>query len=152
MCLYTTPNSSTDNGLHENAGSPKKRRHVEESPALIKIETSIPPSSDTLLTSPAPTPGSATWKRHSSELNGSSQAKVEFDIPTPSIEPDQTLGTLSEDGFAPSAHTRHSTASGPEDEGFVFDHRRMLQDPTGRLRKSNQPLACLLPPRLFGMP
>jgi hypothetical protein len=73
----------------------------------------------------------APWESRSKHINGV-PLSVGFGMPKPMLENNHKSST--EDDY--ETRTRHSTASGLDEEAVVYTSTRMLQDPTGRLRKS----------------
>jgi hypothetical protein len=131
-CSYTAAGNS-DHSQSETAASPTKRRHVEDSSSITKLETpgSVPPH----LASPT-SQISPKWESEQKQLNGSTQPMVEFDVPKPKMARPHSLRTGTDDDF--ETRTRLSTTSGPDEEAVVYSQSRMLQDPTGRLCGSSQ--------------
>ncbi|OLN94008.1 Filamentous growth regulator 27-like protein 1, partial [Colletotrichum chlorophyti] len=103
--------------------SPAKRRNIEELPAAK------PAVSDVSLASESPAAVPTPWESKPQQPAGEEKPTVGFDI-KPSIEHDQEA-PATEREF--DTRSRHSTASGPDEETSLIQSTRMLQDPTGRL-------------------
>ncbi|KAK2004839.1 fungal-specific transcription factor domain-containing protein [Colletotrichum falcatum] len=123
VCTYTTGNGSEQTPPDQIA-SPSKRRNVEELP------TSNPAVPEGSLASASPAAAATTpWESKPQQPAAEENPTVGFDI-QPSIENDHDT-TAADREF--DIRSRHSTASGPDEETSLIQSTRMLQDPTGRL-------------------
>ncbi|KAL0931765.1 fungal specific transcription factor domain-containing protein [Colletotrichum truncatum] len=122
VCTYT-PNHSSDQTPPDQLASPSKRRNIEELPS------SKPAVPDTGLASESPAAAPPPWEPKLKPPPTDDKLAVGFDI-KPSIEKDHEP-TTGEREF--DIRSRHSTASGPDEETSLIQSTRMLQDPTGRL-------------------
>jgi len=135
-CSYSSSNSAeqTPQALAE---SPTKKRHIDD---VISPESLVGGDSRKPLPPTAAQHGNSTGKLRPWEekgilhgANGSSSLKVEdheaAKLPL-QVETGQRSVTFDHDG-----RSRQSTTSGLEEEAEVYTETRMLQDPTGRLRK-----------------
>jgi hypothetical protein len=135
ICTYS-PSNSAEQAIQAQAESPTKKRHVEDdasadSPGDLDTRTSLPRD-------PAQRadPGGkvSSWERRSAipGLNGVTVKVEDLESAKLSLQPE--AGTRS-GTFDHEGRSRQSTASGLEDEAEVYTETRMLQDPTGRLRR-----------------
>lgn len=134
MCSYTSSHGP-DQSSPDQLASPSKRRNIEELPAAKPtVPVSVPvPAPNAALASESPAAASTPWEPSPSQLPSKEEKPhVGFDI-KPSIEHDQEGAPTVERDF--DIRSRHSTASGPDEETSLIQSTRMLQDPTGRLRK-----------------
>lgn len=123
MCTYTqNPNHTSDQTTPDQLASPSKRRNIEELP------TSKPVVQDVAFASESPAAAATPWE--TKPLPNEDKPHVGFDI-KPSIEQDHDPAGGDRDF---DIRSRHSTASGPDEETALTQSVRMLQDPTGRLR------------------
>ncbi|KAK6950368.1 hypothetical protein Daesc_008694 [Daldinia eschscholtzii] len=122
-CLYTP--TSLETGSQEPLGSPSKRRHTDNSPRAIKLE-----SGQTVATH---TPFLASWDQ-STNRSAMSLAEIEPLEPSPKklMGTSRHLITNSDREF--DTRSRISNVSGAADEITVMFLPRMLQDKTGRLQ------------------
>ncbi|EFQ28571.1 fungal specific transcription factor domain-containing protein [Colletotrichum graminicola] len=122
VCTYTTSNGS-EQALPDQIASPSKRRNIEEPPAA----TPVAPEGS--LASASPAAATTPWESKPQQPATEDNPTVGFDI-RPSVENDHeaTAGNREFD-----IRSRHSTASGPDEETSLIQSTRMLQDPTGRL-------------------
>lgn len=123
MCTYTTNNGS-EQTPPDLLASPSKRRNIEELPAAN------PGAPDATLASESPAAATTPWELKPQPPVNEEKPTVGFDI-KPSIEQDQNLPVVDREV---DLRSRHSTASGPDEETSLIQSTRMLQDPTGRLR------------------
>ncbi|GKT53436.1 fungal specific transcription factor domain-containing protein [Colletotrichum tofieldiae] len=107
----------------EEPASPSKRRNIEELP------TAKPTIPDGSLASESPAAATTPWESKPQQPVTEEKPNVGFDI-KPSIENDHEM-TAADREF--DIRSRHSTASGPDEETSLIQSTRMLQDPTGRL-------------------
>ncbi|KAF9874032.1 hypothetical protein CkaCkLH20_08404 [Colletotrichum karsti] len=122
VCTYT-PNHSSDQTPPDQLASPSKRRNIEELP------TTKPAVPEAAFASESPATVTTPWESQTQPPPSEDKPHVGFDI-KPSIEEDHEP-TVGEKEF--DIRSRHSTASGPDEETPLFQSVRMLQDPTGRL-------------------
>ncbi|OTB20264.1 hypothetical protein K445DRAFT_17549 [Daldinia sp. EC12] len=122
-CLYTP--TSLETGSQEPLGSPSKRRHTDNSPRAIKLE-----SGQTVATH---TPFLASWDQ---STNRSAMSLAEIEPLEPS--PKKLMGTsrhlIANSDREFDTRSRISNVSGAADEITVMFLPRMLQDKTGRLQ------------------
>ncbi|KAK0381486.1 fungal specific transcription factor domain-containing protein [Colletotrichum limetticola] len=122
QCTYTTSNGSEQTAPDQLA-SPSKRRNIEELPTVK------PTAPDGSLTSESPAAATTPWDSRPNQPVNDAKPAAGSDI-KPSIEQDhEMLGVDREFDI----RSRHSTASGPDEETSLMQSTRMLQDPTGRL-------------------
>ncbi|KAK1847021.1 fungal specific transcription factor domain-containing protein [Colletotrichum chrysophilum] len=122
MCTYTqNPNHTSDQTTPDQLASPSKRRNIEELP------TSKPVVQDAAFASESPAAIATPWE--TKPLPNEDKPHVGFDI-KPSIEQEHEPAGGDRDF---DIRSRHSTASGPDEETALTQSVRMLQDPTGRL-------------------
>ncbi|KAK1983766.1 fungal-specific transcription factor domain-containing protein [Colletotrichum cereale] len=122
VCTYTTGNGSEQTPTDQIA-SPNKRRNIEELP------TANPAVPEGSLASASPGAASTTWDSKPQQPATEERPTGGFDL-QPSIENDHET-TAADREF--DIRSRHSTASGPDEETSLIQSTRMLQDPTGRL-------------------
>ncbi|GKT43884.1 uncharacterized protein ColSpa_04065 [Colletotrichum spaethianum] len=124
LCTYTTSNGSEQTPPDQLA-SPSKRRNIEELPS------GKPTAPDGSLASESPAAATTPWESKPQQPVAEEKlTTVGFDV-KPSIENDPEM-TAADREF--DIRSRHSTASGPDEETSLIQSTRMLQDPTGRLR------------------
>ncbi|KAK1963511.1 hypothetical protein LY78DRAFT_683234 [Colletotrichum sublineola] len=122
VCTYTTSSGSEQTPPDQTA-SPSKRRNIEELP------TANPAVPDGSLASASPAAATTPWESKPQQLVTEENPAVSFDV-QPSVEIDHET-TAADREF--DTRSRHSTASGPDEETSLMQSTRMLQDPTGRL-------------------
>ncbi|KAF6834287.1 fungal specific transcription factor domain-containing protein [Colletotrichum musicola] len=121
-CTYTS-NHGSDQTPPDQLASPSKRRNIEELPA---VKPAVPDASHA---SESPAAATTPWESTPQQHNNEEKPTVGFDI-KPSIEEDQEPAAGQREF---DIRSRHSTASGPDEETSLIQSTRMLQDPTGRL-------------------
>lgn len=124
MCTYTTSNGFEQTPPDQLA-SPSKRRNIEEVPTA---KSTAPDGSHA---SESPAAATTPWESSLQQPVTEEKPAVGFDI-KPSIENDHEMAAADREF---DIRSRHSTASGPDEETSLIQSTRMLQDPTGRLRK-----------------
>ncbi|KAI1808443.1 fungal-specific transcription factor domain-containing protein [Daldinia bambusicola] len=122
-CLYTP--TSLETGSQEPLGSPSKRRHTDNSPRAIKLE-----SGQTITTH---TPFLASWDQSTNRL-AMSLAEIEPLEPNPKKLMGTSRHLLTSNDREFDTRSRISNVSGAADEFTVMFLPRMLQDKTGRLQ------------------
>jgi hypothetical protein len=145
-CSYSSSNS-TEQTSQELVESPTKKRHIDdvistEPPAGGDARKPMPPAAAQHIDS---TGKLRPWEEKGivHGVNGSSPKVEEREGSKPSLQVETEQRTVT---FDPEVRSRQSTMSGLEDEAEVYTETRMLQDPTGRLRKSY----LVVPARLGG--
>ncbi|OHF02719.1 fungal specific transcription factor domain-containing protein [Colletotrichum orchidophilum] len=122
QCTYTTNNGS-EQTTPDQLASPSKRRNIEELPTVK------PTAPDGSLTSESPAAATTPWDSRPHQPVKETKAASGFDV-KPSIEQDHDMLAADREF---DIRSRHSTASGPDEETSLMQSTRMLQDPTGRL-------------------
>ncbi|WQF75939.1 hypothetical protein CDEST_00953 [Colletotrichum destructivum] len=122
VCTYTTSNGFEQTPPDQLA-SPSKRRNIEEVP------TATSTAHDGSHASESPAAATTPWESSLQQPVTGEKPAVGFDI-KPSIENDHEMAAADREF---DIRSRHSTASGPDEETSLIQSTRMLQDPTGRL-------------------
>ncbi|KAH9900607.1 hypothetical protein F4778DRAFT_151498 [Xylariomycetidae sp. FL2044] len=123
-CLYT-PTTLNHSDLQDPDGSPTKRRHVDDSPGMVKSST------ESCHSTTGHTPSLSMWNQLTDnpemQLN-----KAETSGPKlPAQIGVNNLISMGDSDF--DSRSKISNTSGAADEAEVLPSKRMLEDQTGRL-------------------